>query len=220
LKVFGAYRRDILYSARSHRRSDDRKAGRSMRESYYKISISVYAQSIDARIGVQELEIGLPCPMRDVGNTAKLADLPCCLDGLRPFIATPLLFSSTVPSLAPRDTIETDLWCLCPMALPCPTLRGPELVRPLPAMATGTVTCIEGWYPRLLDPSIGLCVGVPPLDCKGAVFLSRSAPGAKPLYLESFRYGDDFVAPATGAMFLKVTVHSTSSPAKTVCSAH
>lgn len=166
-----------------------------------------------------------------LGKTCRLAERPWLfVVGLRPDVGVPVeppapRLSLSPPASLPKEMIDTDLLCLCPGVVEplCPAFHAPGEVRPLPAL-TGTLSdkvgrcprpvggiCVRGLCRgRLHDPRL-LCVDI----CRGAVFRCRSPPGANPLDLEGCDECLEMV-PGAGAMFLKVILHWTSSPAKTV----
>jgi len=149
----------------------------------------------------------------------RLADLPCPRIGRRTGGARSWLIS--VPASVPIDIIDKDF--------PCPFLF-PDFAFPLlnaPLGGTGdrrsptaedVCTDSVGRCPRTCCG--GPCEAKEELrdtegrveECTGGSLRWRSPPGAKPLPL---RIGERS-RPSGGAMFLKVIVHSRSSPANTV----
>jgi hypothetical protein len=152
------------------------------------------------------------------GTICRLADRPCPLDirrglsGKLPW----LVRSSSPPSLAPIDIIETDRLCVPPSL---DAFRGSPLQDP-------GVDCDGVWPTGVLNESaerwpvfggegLGLRAELV-LTCGD--FLCLSPPDAKPLAADGC--SDAFDGAGTVAIFLKVIWHSISSPAKTVCSVH
>jgi len=149
----------------------------------------------------------------------RLADLPCPRIGRRTGGARSWLIS--VPASVPIDIIDKDF--------PCPFLF-PDFAFPLlnaPLGGTGdrrsptaedVCTDSVGRCPRTCCG--GPCEAKEELrdtegrveECTGGSLRWRSPPAAKPLPL---RIGERS-RPSGGAMFLKVIVHSRSSPANTV----
>ena len=158
-------------------------------------------------------EFGLP------GTTCKLAERPCPLAGL--LISMSLSWLTSVAASVPSDMIDSGLPCVCPPGLlPGTTLGGTGDRRP-PAVE-GVCSDRAGRCPRRceggnwdakeeLRDTEGLVE-----ECTGGSLRCRSPPVAKPFCLRA----GERSRPSGGATFLKMIVHSISSPANTVESFH
>jgi hypothetical protein len=169
----------------------------------------VSQRSMPTALFILGYEFGLP------GTTCRLADRPCPLAGR--LIDMPLSWLTSVAASVPSDIIDSDLPCCCPPGLlPGATLGGTGDRRP-PAV-DGVCNDKAGRCPRRcgggswdakeeLRDIEGLVE-----ECTGGSLRCRSPPVAKPF---CFRAGERS-RPSGRATFLKVIVHSMSSPANTV----
>lgn len=156
------------------------------------------------------------------GTTWRLADRPWPRIGRRAAEAD----RSWLPSVAasvPKDIIDNDFPCPCLyFGVALPLLNGPlwgcgDLLRsPIEdAVCTDSAglwlrRCCAG-PPREVKEELRETEGRVE-ECTGGSLRCRSPPGAKPF---AFRFGD-LSRPSGRAVFLKVIVHSISSPANTV----
>jgi hypothetical protein len=126
-----------------------------------------------------------------------------------------------VAASVPMDMMDSDLPCPLPMVL-LPDATFGVAGNPRPPAVDGVLRDSVGRWPRRFGG--GLCDTNDELrDMEGLVvegtggsLRGLSPPGAKPFCLRN----GERSCPADAATFLKVMVHSTSSPANTVASFH
>jgi hypothetical protein len=152
------------------------------------------------------------------GTICRLPDLACPLDGLWLWGAVPRSLPVSVAASAPIDIIDSDLPCLCPLVL-LPNVPLGDMGDFRSPMVEGVFNDNAGRCPRTwagggcdakddLRDTEGLVEGW----TGGGSLRCLSPPGAKPFCL---RVGERS-RPSGVAVFLKVIVHSMSSPANTV----
>lgn len=170
-------------------------------------------RSVRAVLPLLGYEFGLP------GMTCKLADLPCPLGGRRG--VAPLSWLASVAAFVPSEMMDSDRpGRCCTLLLPSASL-GDAYDRLSPA-CDDVCSDKAGRWPRACGG--GTCEANDELrdteglvdECTGGSLRCRSPPWVKPFCLGA----GERAGPSTGATFLKVIVHSMSSPANTVESFH
>jgi hypothetical protein len=154
------------------------------------------------------------------GTICRLPDLACPLAG-RPAVALRSRFVSVAASV-PMDMMDSDLPCLCPLVLlPTTPFGGAGDLRS--PVEEGVLSERAGRCPRRRGGG-GFWDAYDEFrdtegrvdECTGGSLRCRSPPGASPFCLRA----GERSRPSGRATFLKVIVHSTSSPANTVAFFH
>jgi hypothetical protein len=156
------------------------------------------------------------------GTICRLEDRPC------PFVARGRSFELPFPpstlvllSLAPIEMIDTERLCP-PFPFLIPLTGAPfheSVVRWDRTEGGGTFNDKLALWPLSDRGGRGRGLAEPFFPCTLVAFLGLS-PSAKPFPAADEGCSEDREGVVIVAMFLKVISHSTSSPAKTVCSVH